>query len=198
MTRQVGPADVQPVQNETVDRIATGLITIVPVLGVAFVAWQSAKSGLHWYDLAVFAVLYLADRTRRDGRLPPPTSPTAASPRRGRSARMLAILGSMAIEGPVISWVADHRKHHAFSDREGDPHSPHVDHGDGGAARCAASRTRTSAGCSSTRQRGDRQRYAPDLLDDPMIRFIDRTFLVWAVGRPGRCRSGSASRSAAP
>ena len=30
----------------------------------------------------------------------------------------------MAIEGPVIRWVADHRKHHAFSDREGDPHSP--------------------------------------------------------------------------
>ena len=44
---------------------------------------------------------------------------------------MLAILGSAAIEGPVISWVADHRKHHAFSDKPGDPHSPHVDHGDG-------------------------------------------------------------------
>ena len=39
--------------------------------------------------------------------------------------------GSAAIEGPVISWVADHRKHHAFSDQPGDPHSPHVDHGVG-------------------------------------------------------------------
>ena len=46
-------------------------------------------------------------------------------------AASLAILGSAAIEGPVISWVADHRKHHAFSDQEGDPHSPHVDHGGG-------------------------------------------------------------------
>ena len=36
----------------------------------------------------------------------------------------LAIAGSLAIEGPVVRWVADHRKHHAFSDREGDPHSP--------------------------------------------------------------------------
>ena len=43
----------------------------------------------------------------------------------------LAILGSAAIEGPVISWVADHRKHHAFADVPGDPHSPHVDHGVG-------------------------------------------------------------------
>ena len=46
-----------------------------------------------------------------------------------------AVLGSMAVQGPVIAWVADHRKHHAHTDEEGDPHSPHVGHG-GGAARC--------------------------------------------------------------
>ncbi|MGZ8648470.1 MAG: fatty acid desaturase, partial [Solirubrobacteraceae bacterium] len=44
---------------------------------------------------------------------------------------LLAALGSMAVQGPVISWVADHRKHHAHTDEEGDPHSPHVGHGDG-------------------------------------------------------------------
>src|SRR5689334_25007793 len=37
-----------------------------------------------------------------------------------------AVLGSLAVQGPVISWVADHRKHHAHTDEEGDPHSPHV------------------------------------------------------------------------
>ena len=37
-----------------------------------------------------------------------------------------AVLGSMAVQGPVIDWVADHRKHHAHTDEEGDPHSPHV------------------------------------------------------------------------
>ena len=42
-----------------------------------------------------------------------------------------AVLGSMAVQGPVNSWVADHRKHHAHTDKEGDPHSPHVGHGDG-------------------------------------------------------------------
>ena len=42
-----------------------------------------------------------------------------------------AVLGSMAVQGPVISWVGDHRKHHAHTDKEGDPHSPHVGHGDG-------------------------------------------------------------------
>src|SRR4051812_10623814 len=42
-----------------------------------------------------------------------------------------AIMGSYAVQGPVIDWVADHRKHHAHTDQEGDPHSPHVGHGDG-------------------------------------------------------------------
>jgi stearoyl-CoA desaturase (delta-9 desaturase) len=41
------------------------------------------------------------------------------------------MLGSMAVQGPVIAWVADHRKHHAHTDEEGDPHFPHVGHGDG-------------------------------------------------------------------
>jgi len=57
---------------------------------------------------------------------------------------ILAILGSMALEGSVITWVADHRKHHAFTDQEGDPHSPHLS----GSARSVASGTPTSAGCS--------------------------------------------------
>src|SRR5215203_2978253 len=42
-----------------------------------------------------------------------------------------AVLGTMAVQGSVIAWVADHRKHHAHTDVEGDPHSPHVGHGDG-------------------------------------------------------------------
>src|SRR4051812_13478547 len=48
-----------------------------------------------------------------------------------------AILGSMAVQGPVLSWVADHRKHHAHTDREGDPHSPH---GHGGGVKGAVAR----------------------------------------------------------
>ena len=43
----------------------------------------------------------------------------------------LALLGQMGVEGDVVTWVADHRKHHQFSDREGDPHSPHADFGEG-------------------------------------------------------------------
>ena len=63
----------------------------------------------------------------------------------------LAILGCMTMQGPLTQWVTDHRKHHALSDKEGDPHSPHAGHGDGRRARRSrASSTPTSAGCSRT------------------------------------------------
>ena len=44
---------------------------------------------------------------------------------------MWAVLGGMGLQGSVMDWVADHRKHHAHTDQEGDPHSPHVGHGEG-------------------------------------------------------------------
>jgi stearoyl-CoA desaturase (delta-9 desaturase) len=92
------------------------------------------------------------------------------------------VLGSAAIEGPIISWVADHRKHHAFADVPGDPHSPHVDHGGGwtGALRGLA---HAHVGWLFVHtQRGSKARFAPDLLADPTVRFVDRTFLVWSLG----------------
>jgi len=180
MPRQVGPADVQPAKNETLDRLATGLVTIVPVLGVAFVAWQSAKSGLHFYDLAAFTVLYVVTGfgvTVGFHRYFTHRSFSTTRPIRA----MLAIFGSAAIEGPMISWVADHRKHHAFSDREGDPHSPH--HGyEGKRFRHLRGLAHAHLGWLFIHtDRAAKERFAPDLLKDPMIMFIHRTFLVWAV-----------------
>ena len=60
----------------------------------------------------------------------------------------LAVAGSLAFEGGVISWVATHRRHHAFSDRSGDPHSPHR-YGGGLWGQCAASAMPTWGGCSA-------------------------------------------------
>ena len=89
--------------------------------------------------------------------------------------------GSAAIEGPVISWVADHRKHHAYSDEEGDPHSPHVGHG-GGIKGTLRGLFHAHLGWLFIHtQRGSKERYAPDLLSDPVIRFVDRTFFLWAA-----------------
>jgi stearoyl-CoA desaturase (Delta-9 desaturase) len=93
-----------------------------------------------------------------------------------------AILGSAAIEGPIISWVADHRKHHAFADLPGDPHSPHVDHGVGLKGALRGLLHAHVGWLFIHTQRGRRDRYAPDLLADPVMRFVDRMFPVWALG----------------
>ncbi|MGE5281650.1 MAG: acyl-CoA desaturase [Chloroflexota bacterium] len=88
-----------------------------------------------------------------------------------------AVLGSMAVQGPVISWVADHRKHHAHTDVDGDPHSPHVGH-DGGVRGVLAGLWHAHSGwLMSSQGRADWQRYAPDLCDDPGMRAIARNFV---------------------
>jgi stearoyl-CoA desaturase (Delta-9 desaturase) len=88
-----------------------------------------------------------------------------------------AVLGSMAVQGPVISWVADHRKHHAHTDEEGDPHSPHVGH-DGGVRGVLAGLWHAHSGwLMSTQGRADWKRYAADLYEDQGMRRISRNFV---------------------
>jgi stearoyl-CoA desaturase (delta-9 desaturase) len=91
----------------------------------------------------------------------------------------LAIAGSLAIEGPIVRWVADHRRHHAFSDRVGDPHSPWRY----GVSRRARLRGLAYAhvGWLFDTEHTNRERFAPDLLADRDVMRIDRLFLLWVV-----------------
>jgi stearoyl-CoA desaturase (Delta-9 desaturase) len=89
---------------------------------------------------------------------------------------VFAVLGSMAVQGPVISWVADHRKHHAHTDEEGDPHSPHVGHGDGVGGVLAGLWHAHTGWLLSTQGRADWKRYARDLYEDRGMRLISRRF----------------------
>lgn len=86
--------------------------------------------------------------------------------------RVLAALGSLAVEGSVMDWVADHRKHHAHTDAEGDPHSPHVGHGSGLRGLVHAH----VGWLVETQGQADWTRYARDLYDDPGMRAIGRRF----------------------
>jgi stearoyl-CoA desaturase (Delta-9 desaturase) len=94
---------------------------------------------------------------------------------------LFAALGSMAVQGPVIAWVADHRKHHAHTDREGDPHSPHVGHGRGVRGVLAGLWHAHTGWLLSTQGRADWKRYAPDLCEDPGMRAINRRFVALTV-----------------
>src|SRR5215208_2308053 len=121
-------ADVEPFASEQLHAAGSLAVTVIPLVGLGVAAWQVWNRMLHWHDLVVFAVTYL----------PIGLGVTVGFHRHfghrafkaGRALRLaLGALGSAALEGPLVAWVANHRKHHAFSDREGDPHSPHVGHG---------------------------------------------------------------------
>ena len=173
--------DIQITEHETLDRIATGTVTAVPFIGLGLVVWQTWAETLRWSDFVVFAIMYLISGlgvtvgfhrllTHRSFKTKPWLRATFAA------------MGSVAIEGPVISWVADHRKHHAFSDQEGDPHSPHAGH-EGGFRGALKGLMHAHVGWLFIHtQRANKERYAPDLMKDPKIRFIERTFLWWVLG----------------
>jgi stearoyl-CoA desaturase (delta-9 desaturase) len=176
-----GADDIEQVAHETRDRIITGIVTAVPFIGLGLVCWQVWAELLHWSDIVVFAVLYVATALGVTvGFHRHLTHRSFATTRWFRG--VLAALGSVAIEGPVISWVADHRKHHAFADVQGDPHSPHVDHGGGWSGALRGLAHAHVGWLFIHTQRGARKRYAPDLIADPVVNFVDRTFLVWAIG----------------
>jgi len=174
------PDEIQLPVLESLDRAVTGLITVAPLLLVGLAGWKLWNRELHWRDIAIFVALYVPiglGVTVGFHRLFTHRSFKTSAFMRG----LLGILGTMAIEGPLISWVADHRKHHAYSDRFGDPHSPHVDHGGGwrGALRGLA---HAHVGwLFDHTQRGSRERFAPDLLADPVVSFIDKTFVLWSL-----------------
>jgi stearoyl-CoA desaturase (Delta-9 desaturase) len=173
--------DVEPVANETRDRIITGVVTGVPFLALGLVVWQAWSQSLRWSDVAVFGIMYALTGigvTVGFHRLLTHRAFKTRKPVRAA----LAICGSAAIEGPVIAWVADHRKHHAFSDEEGDPHSPHVDHGVGLRGALKGLLHAHMGWLFLHTQRGKKSRYAPDLIADPVIRWVDRTFIFWAIG----------------
>jgi stearoyl-CoA desaturase (Delta-9 desaturase) len=92
----------------------------------------------------------------------------------------LLVAGSLAVQGSALDWAIDHRTHHAFSDKEGDPHSPHHGYGDGpwGALKGLA---HAHMGWLFQHSRPDRERYAKDLVQDRMTMTITRLFPLWVV-----------------
>jgi len=91
----------------------------------------------------------------------------------------LAIAGTMGIEGSLTSWVSQHRRHHAFTDRPGDPHSP-VPSGPGRANQLRGL-WHAHAGWLFVRNEVDAERWSSDLVDDPDLAFVSRTVLLWTA-----------------
>ena len=93
----------------------------------------------------------------------------------------LAILGSMAVQGTVTGWVAEHRKHHALSDKEGDPHSPWTPRGKGPLGKLGGLWHAHIGWFFTTKALDPRERFARDWIDDPLVRTLDLLYPVWIV-----------------
>ena len=149
----------------------------VPVIAFVLAIVLLWHKAVGWLDLAVMAVLYVLTGlgiTVGYHRLLTHRAFQTSKPVQ----YVFAILGSMSVQGPVLHWVADHRKHHAHTDEEGDPHSPHLaGHGVAGAIKGL---WHAHVGwLFSLKDRAEPERYARDWLEDPGMRVIDRLFLGW-------------------
>ena len=161
-------------EDDRIGRAANLIVTVVPIGLLGFAVWRDWGGALRWQDLVVMAIGYsltAAGVTVGFHRLFTHRSFKTYPPIRA----LLAVLGSAAVEGPLIEWVSNHRMHHRFSDRPGDPHSPHVGHG-GGWSGAFKGLLHAHVGWLIVKApKAQREQYAPDLLADPVINWIDRT-----------------------
>jgi stearoyl-CoA desaturase (delta-9 desaturase) len=156
------------------ERYANLTAVLVPFAAFAAAVVLLWNRAVGWTDLAILAVMYLVTATGVTvGYHRMLTHRAFDAPRPVRYT--FAVLGSMAVQGPVLDWVADHRKHHAFTDEDGDPHSPHG-HGGGFGGAMRGLLYAHMGWLLETQGTATKRRYARDLLADPGMRAISRAF----------------------
>jgi stearoyl-CoA desaturase (Delta-9 desaturase) len=137
-----------------------------PILATFYAMYRLWNDMIGWTELGLFFALYIATGlgitvgfhrllTHRSFDVGPVVKAT------------FLILGSMAVQGRAIDWAANHLKHHALADQEGDPHSP------------LDGFVHAHVGWLFSAPPADRERYAKKLMADPIIAFVDKTFLIW-------------------
>jgi stearoyl-CoA desaturase (Delta-9 desaturase) len=145
------------------------LVAIVaPLVATVYAMWRLWHEWIGWRELTLFLVLYLLTGLGTTVGYHRLVTHESFKTRPSVKAVLLG-LGAMNFQGEVVNWAAYHRKHHAHSDREGDPHSPR----EGFLHAHIAWVFKASP--------ADRERYCKRLLEDPVIAVMDRTAVVWAL-----------------
>ncbi len=160
-------------------RVATLIIILLPPVGLIGGIAHLWGYGFGWTDLALLVSMYMLTGlgiTVGYHRLFTHRSFEAAWPVRVT----LAILGSLAVEGPLMKWAATHRRHHQHSDRDGDPHSPHADREEG-IKGFFKSLWHAHMGWLFMPESKNLMRYVPDLHKDAVVRWISHLFPLWVL-----------------
>jgi stearoyl-CoA desaturase (delta-9 desaturase) len=170
--------DIEPEPDGGLDRFLVGVFVAVPLLAVLAAIPLAWGWGLGWHDIVIAFVFYVVTGmgiTMGFHRHFTHSSFKAARPLRVS----LAVAGSLAIEGPVLVWVADHRRHHKYSDKEGDPHSPWRFGNDWKALTKGF--LYAHMGWMFNPNRTSQEKFCPDLLADAPIRRVSNTFPLWVA-----------------
>lgn len=162
------------------EKITTLVAIIVPFLGLILAIAMMWGWGVGWLELGLLAGMYIATGlgvTIGFHRLFSHKSFEAFWPVKF----LFGVLGSMSMQGPMLRWVAVHRRHHEHSDGEEDPHSPHG-YG-GGFLGVVRGLWHAHIGWMFDEKYPNLRRYVRDLHDDRMVQFISRMFGLWvAIG----------------
>ncbi|MQA87411.1 MAG: acyl-CoA desaturase [Streptosporangiales bacterium] len=170
--------DLEPKPKGRLEQVMVVVYVAVPFLAVLAAVPFAWGWGLNWLDIAIGAVMYVV--TGLGVTVGYHRYLTHGSFKAKRPLRLgLAVAGSLAIEGDVIFWVAEHRRHHKYADREGDPHSPWRFGEDWKALTKGL--YYAHIGWLFTPERTSRHRFAPDLVADRGIRRISQTFVLWSA-----------------
>jgi stearoyl-CoA desaturase (delta-9 desaturase) len=160
------------------EQLALALFILVPFVALIAAVPVAWGGWLGWLDVTIAVVMYyftLLGVTVGFHRL---FTHRSFKPSRGVKIG-LAIAGSMAVQGPVVRWVADHRKHHKFSDRDGDPHSPWK-YGES-LRGLTKGMYHAHIGWLFDEEQTPQRKYAPDLMKDKDIVAVSRHFWLWTA-----------------
>jgi stearoyl-CoA desaturase (Delta-9 desaturase) len=170
--------DLESEPGTPLDRFLVGLFVAVPLVALLAAIPLAWGWGLGWHDIVIGFVFYVIAGLGVSMGLHrhfTHSSFKAAKPLHVA----LGIAGSIAIEGPVLVWVADHRRHHKYSDREGDPHSPWRFGSDWKAL--IKGFLWAHMGWFFDPMRTSQEKFCPDLLADRPIRWVSKTFPLWVA-----------------
>jgi stearoyl-CoA desaturase (delta-9 desaturase) len=159
-------------------KMLTALVAVAPFLAIVFLVAARGGDPIPWRELGLLVVLSVLvghGVTIGFHRLFAHRSFQARRPLK----IALATLGSMSLQGSVIGWVADHRRHHRFADRPGDPHSPFWRRDE--PTQGAPGLWHAHLGWCFTNEATPRERFASDLMADRDLRIIDRLFIPLTV-----------------
>lgn len=159
-------------------RVHALAILVVPLAGALAAMALAAREGVAARDLGLLLVLYLATMLGVSVGFHRHLAHGAfqAGP---LMRTLLVVCGAMAAQGPPLYWVANHRRHHRWSDRPGDPHSPHARRD--GPVSGWRGLLHAHAGWTFEHELTNPLVYCGDLLRDPRMLRLNRLYLAWVA-----------------